>query len=55
MEWIIQNWFIVVLGLIALVFLFGNRSKRSHEATGHVEGLGTDSGEKTHKSGGCCH
>ena len=55
MEWIIQNWFVVALGLVALVFMFGKKSKRSPEGTGHVEGLGTDSGEKTHKRGGCCH
>jgi hypothetical protein len=56
MEWIIQNWFIVVLGLIAVTFLLGNKSKRSKEDTDHVEGLGTDSEGKKHKSGhGCCH
>jgi hypothetical protein len=55
MEWIIQNWFVVALGLVALVFLFGKKSKRSREGTGHVQGLGADSGEKTHKRGGCCH
>jgi hypothetical protein len=55
MEWIINNWFIVVLGLIAVMFLIVNKSKRSHEGTVHANKHGTDSGHGTHKGGGCCH
>jgi hypothetical protein len=55
MEWIIQNWFIVILGLVALAFLFVNKSKRSQKGTVHASQHGTDSGQETHKSGGCCH
>lgn len=55
MGWIINNWFIVVLGLIALMFLLGNKSKRSQKGTVHASQHGTDSGQETHKGGGCCH
>jgi hypothetical protein len=54
MEWIAEYWYILLLGLITVMYLFGNRTKvsqsenvRDHQCT-HADG-------KAHKSGhGCC-
>lgn len=55
MEWIINNWLIIVFGLIAVMFFLGYRSKDTHDG-GAYEQSGTQDHDKTHKGGhGCCH
>jgi len=57
MEWITNYWYLIVLGLVAAMFLFGYRTKQNTDTDiddDHQHGSHT--GEKAHKSGhGCCH
>ncbi len=56
MEWITEYWYIVLIGLFAVMFVFGYRSNRCQEGITEEHGKGTHTPEKTHKSGhGCCH
>ncbi len=55
MEWVKDYWYIILLGLIGAMFLFGYRSKGRQE--GKEQGLQheTHTREKNHKdSHGCC-
>lgn len=56
MEWITEHWYIFLLGLIAAMYLFGNRTKESKEGNVHVQTpQGTRADAKKHESGhGCC-
>lgn len=55
MEWIKDYWFIIILGLVAVMFFLGYRSKDKLEGDVLEQPLTHDS-EKTHKGGhGCCH
>lgn len=57
MEWIKDYWYIVVLGLVAAMFLFGHRTGRNTDTEVQDDDQhGPHAGEKAHKSGhGCCH
>jgi hypothetical protein len=54
MEWIIDNWYVAVLGLVAALLIFGYRPKKDAP---HAEATReTTNNDKTHKSGhSCCH
>lgn len=54
MAWITEYWYILLLGLIAAMFLFGHRTKgiRTEDMLHHKT---THTGAKGHKNGhGCC-
>jgi len=56
MEWITNYWYYIVLGLVAALYLFGYRTKKS-TATGTDEDLRHESVacEKSHNGcNGCC-
>lgn len=57
MEWITNYWYIIVLGLVAAMFLFGFRTKQNTDTDINDDHQhGSHTGEKAHKSGhGCCH
>lgn len=54
MEWITNNWYVIVLALVAVMFLFGHRSRKGADQTAVTNETDTD--HQKHKSGsGCCH
>jgi hypothetical protein len=54
MEWITEYWYIFLLGLVAVMFLFGHRTKGSQaEEVNNHQGTHTD-GEKHESGHGCC-
>ncbi len=57
MEWIKDYWYLILLGLVAAMFLFGHRTKKNTDVNIHEDHQhGPHTGEKAHKSGhGCCH
>lgn len=55
MEWLTEYWYLIILGLVAVMFLFGYRSKGLQESKVHGQ-HGAHHDEKPHKGGhGCCH
>lgn len=56
MQWITEYWYILLLGLIAVMFLFGNRTRGSKVGNVHVQTpQGTHADAKKYESGhGCC-
>jgi hypothetical protein len=58
MEWIANNWYIIIIGLVAAMFLLGRKPRGTpHEGTVQGHQHGAHGGEKNHKGGrgGCCH
>jgi hypothetical protein len=54
MEWIAEYWYILLLGLIVFMFLFGHRTKVS-QSENFQNHQGTLADRKARKSGhGCC-
>ncbi len=54
MQWITEYWYIFLLGLIAVMFIFGNRAKGGH-AEDVQSHRGRHANAKKHESGhGCC-
>ncbi len=54
MEWFVENWYVVVLGLVAALFIFGYRPKKNSAQTETTHEAHAD--DKAHKSGhSCCH
>jgi hypothetical protein len=55
MEWIKDYWYIILPGLIAVMFFFGHKSKKGQDET-HGAHHDEQTGEKSSKSGhSCCH
>lgn len=56
MEWIKDYWYVLVLGLVGAMFLFGHKTKKDTDMNVHDEPHhGSNTREKAHKSGhGCC-
>lgn len=57
MEWIVNNWFIIVLlGLVGAIFIFGRGTGRRQDGDPHDHQHGTDDAKRSDKSShGCCH
>jgi hypothetical protein len=57
MEWITNYWYLIFAGLIAVMFFFGYRTKKSTATNIHDDYQhGSHAGEKSRKSShGCCH
>ena len=56
MEWIKDYWYVLVLGLIGAMILFGFRTQDNKEGNIANHRDGSDADKKEHKSGGsCCH
>jgi type VI protein secretion system component VasF len=55
MEWIVNNWILILIAsLLVVLFFFGYRTKIGQDET-HVAHHEEQAGEKVHKSGhGCC-
>jgi hypothetical protein len=54
MEWIAEYWYILLLGLVAVMFLFGNRTKEGRSETVQ-DHQGRHADGKANKRGhGCC-
>jgi hypothetical protein len=56
MEWIKDNWYLIILGLVAAMFLFGHKTNKGQkgDVNGHQDET-QDSGKK-HKGGhSCCN
>lgn len=55
MEWIMNYWYAIVLGLVTAMFLFGYRKTDSTDVAAHEEHE-AETEESSHKSGrsGCC-
>ncbi len=52
MEWIKDYWYVILLGLIAAMFLFGRKTN----VNAHDHQNDSNAGGKEHKDGsGCCH
>jgi len=52
MEWINDYWYVLVVGLVAVMILFGHKTKGSDQEHQHA----SHNGGKEHKGGGgCCH
>jgi hypothetical protein len=56
MEWINDYWYVLVLGLVGAMFLFGHRTKKGTDTIVQDEQQqGSNTRERPHKSGhGCC-
>ena len=56
MEWIQEFWYVILLGIIVTMFIFGRRTNTHQDEKADVSQHGTHTEGKTHKSGhGCCH
>lgn len=57
MEWIKDYWYLILPGLLAVLFFFGHKTKGSTDKNiPDGDQHGEHTAEKAHKSGhGCCH
>jgi hypothetical protein len=56
MAWLTNYWFVIVLGLVAAMFLFGFRTKDNKEGNIADHSTAPDDDKKEHKGGhSCCH
>ena len=56
MEWITDYWYVLLLGLVAAMVLFGFRTKDNEEGNIANRLNGSHEDKKEHKSGhSCCH
>jgi len=56
MQWINDYWYLIILGLVTVMLLFGYMSKSTDKNTTHDDQNETHDGGKEHKGGhGCCH
>lgn len=54
MEWIKDYWYVVVLGLVAAMFLFGHKTKKSQGSAQDHHETHTE-GDKKKGGHSCCH
>lgn len=56
MEWIKDYWYVIVIGLVAAMVLFGKRTGKGHGGNEHGHDHEGQADTKSGKSGhGCCH
>jgi hypothetical protein len=56
MEWIKDYWYVIVIGLVAAMFLFGKRTGKGHSGAERGHDHEGQADAKSGKSGhGCCH
>lgn len=56
MEWVKDYWYMILIGLVVAMYLFGNRRGKGEVGEEHSHDHAEHTKEKAGKSGhGCCH
>jgi hypothetical protein len=55
MQWIANYWYVIVLGLVAAMFLFGHKTKKEKEGKGDTQDEEKTGGKTQTSDHSCCH